>query len=178
MSQRLIPFVSLVALVFVMSVAGPSHAQGTDATTASVKVTYDLVKGHITKAAAQVPEDKYPYQPSKDVRTLGQLFGHIANSSAMICGMAIGSPAANAGDAEKLPNKAAIQKAVAGAFAVCDKAIASITAANANEAVDLFGMKHTRVGALAFNAAHLFEHYGNIVTYMRMNGMVPPSSAN
>ena len=52
-----------------------------------------------------------------------------------------------------------------------------ITAANANETVNLFGMTHSRIGAMAFNSAHLFEHYGNLVTYMRINGMVPPSSA-
>jgi hypothetical protein len=52
-----------------------------------------------------------------------------------------------------------------------------ITATNANQGVTLFGMSHTRVGAMAFNNAHNFEHYGNIVTYMRMNKLVPPSSA-
>ena len=52
-----------------------------------------------------------------------------------------------------------------------------ITAANMNESVTLFGqLKLSRLGALAFNNTHDFEHYGNIVTYMRLNGLVPPSS--
>jgi uncharacterized damage-inducible protein DinB len=167
--------------VAVMVLAGlaapgvPARAQAVDATHASVKTTYDVVKGYISKAAAQVPEDKYKYQPTKDVRTMGQLFGHIADASVTICATAAGTKPA-AGGAEKLATKAELQKAVADAFAACDRALAAITTANANETVDLFGMKHSRIGAIAFNSAHLFEHYGNIVTYMRLNGMVPPSS--
>jgi len=152
------------------------RAQGQDATQASVKATYETVKGYITKAAAQVPEDKYKYQPTPQVRTMGQLFGHIANSSRMICGTSSGMAAPQAADAEKLATKAELQKALADAFSFCDHALSMISPANANEAVNLFGTTHSRIGGLAFNNAHLFEHYGNIVTYMRMNGMVPPSS--
>ena len=162
-------------LVLLTTVPAPTGAQAGDTTLASVKTTYEMVKGYITKAAAQVPEDKYKYQPTKEVRTMGQLFGHIADANGMICATAAGMKPP-AGGAEKLATKAEIQKAVADGFAVCDKALASITAANANETVNLFGMTHSRIGAMAFNSAHLFEHYGNVVTYMRINGMVPPSS--
>jgi uncharacterized damage-inducible protein DinB len=153
-----------------------AQATGTDATIASVKGLYDVVKGFVSKAAAQVPEDKYPYQATKDVRTMAQLFGHVANASAMFCNTASGMTAGQTGDAEKLTSKADIQKALAAAFSTCDHAFQMITAATANEPVTLFGQKHTRIGAMAFNNAHIYEHYGNIVTYMRLNGMVPPSS--
>ena len=157
--------------------AVPTVAQGSDdATIASVKTTYEVVKGYITKAAAQVPDATYKYQPTKEVRTMGQLFGHIANANGMICGTASGMKPAASADAEKLATKAEIQKALAASFAACDHAFSMINPANANEPVKLFGMAHTRIGAMAFNNAHDFEHYGNIVTYMRMNGMVPPSS--
>jgi uncharacterized damage-inducible protein DinB len=166
-----------MALAFVSGPAAPVRAQaGGDATMASIKATYEMVKGYITKAAAQVPEDKYKYQPTKEVRTMGQLFGHVANASAMICNTASGMTSAPSGDAEKLATKAEIQKALAASFTACDHAFQMITAATANEPVTLFGQKHTRIGAMAFNNAHNFEHYGNIVTYMRLNGMVPPSS--
>ena len=168
--------IGVVALTVMMPASASVRAQAGDTTLASVKTTYDLVKGYIIKAAAQVPEDKYQYQPTKEVRTMGQLFGHIANASGLICATAAGTKPASAGDAEKLGTKAELQKAVADGFAVCDKALTAITAANAGETVNLFGMTHSRAGAMAFNNAHLFEHYGNLVTYMRINGMVPPSS--
>jgi uncharacterized damage-inducible protein DinB len=153
-----------------------AQATGTDATVASVKTMYEALKDNIIKAAAMVPEDKYNFQPTKDVRTLGQLFGHIANANGMICNTASGMKPATAADAEKMATKAEIQKALAASFVACDHAFQMISAANAHEAVTLFGQNHTRVGAMAFNNAHDYEHYGNIVTYMRINGMVPPSS--
>lgn len=153
-----------------------AQATGTDATIASVKTLYEVVKGFVTKAAAQVPEDKYSYQPTKEVRTMGQLFGHVANATAMICNTATGMAGAQTGDAEKLATKAELQKALSAAFAACDHGFQMITTNSANEPVTLFGQKHTRIGAMAFNNAHIYEHYGNIVTYMRLNGMVPPSS--
>ena len=104
------------------------------------------------------------------------MFGHIADANGLICSMAAGTKNPATGSAEKLTTKAELEKALAAGFAVCDAAFKAVTTANANEPVELFGMKHTRLGALAFNATHLFEHYGNLVTYMRINGIVPPSS--
>jgi uncharacterized damage-inducible protein DinB len=169
---------ALIPVVVLTASTAPIQAQGgsADATIASVKGVHETVKGYITKAAAQVPEAMYKYQPTKDVRTMGQLFGHIANASRMICGTASGVTPAATGDAEKLATKAEIEKALASAFSECDQAFSKITAATANEGITLFGQSHTRVGGMAFNNAHNFEHYGNVVTYMRMNNLVPPSS--
>jgi uncharacterized damage-inducible protein DinB len=150
--------------------------QGLDTTIVSARAVHDIVKGYITRAAEQVPEDKYSYQPTKEVRTMGQLFGHIANASGMFCSTASGMKSTATGDAEKLATKAEIRKALQAAFVFCDHAFDMITPANAAEVVTLLGAKHSRIGAMSFNNAHNFEHYGNIVTYMRINGMVPPSS--
>lgn len=169
--------VAIGALLVSTSTTHAQRGPGQEATLASIKLTYDLVKGYITKSAEMVPQEKYSYQPTAQVRTMGQLFGHIANSTTMICAAASGMKAPASADAEKMTSKADIQKALASAFAFCDHTFTMVSAANANEPVDLFGMKHTRAGAFAFNNTHLFEHYGNLVTYLRMNGMVPPSSA-
>jgi uncharacterized damage-inducible protein DinB len=168
----------LLALLSISVTTSAVDAQAAaDPTTASIKATYDMVKGYITKAAAQVPEDKYKFQATKEVRTMGAVFGHIAESNGGICATASGLKPVAVG-AEKLATKAELQKALADSFAFCDKAFATITAANMNESVTLFGqLKLSRLGALAFNNSHDFEHYGNIVTYMRLNGMVPPSSS-
>jgi len=176
-SARMMAGVMTLALLSVQASTARVGAQAAaDPTMASIKQTYEIVKGYITKAAAQVPEDKYKYQPTKEVRTMGALFGHVANASAMICNTASGMKPASSVDAEKLATKAEIQKALAASFATCDHAFTMINAGNANETLKLFDMTFSRLGALAFNNAHDFEHYGNIVTYMRINGMVPPSS--
>ena len=173
---RALVVVAAVAFFSIPSAARVEAQAGGDATIASVKSLYEATKNYITKAAAQVPEDKYQYQPTKEVRTMGQLFGHIADASAMFCNAASGMKSTWPGGAEKLATKAELQKAVADGFAVCDHAFQMITAANANESVTVIGQTHTRIGTMAFNNAHNFEHYGNLVTYMRINGMVPPSS--
>ena len=167
----------LLALLSISVSTSTVDAQvASDPTTGSIKTTYDIVKGYILKAAAQVPEDKYNYQPTKEVRTMGAVFGHIAESNGGICATASGMKPVAAG-AEKLATKAELQKALADSCAFCDKAFEMISVVNMNESVTLFGqLKLTRLGALAFNNTHDFEHYGNIVTYMRINGMVPPSS--
>jgi uncharacterized damage-inducible protein DinB len=176
-SIRLLAGVIGVALISgSASLRAGAQASGGDATIASIKAMYEVLKGNIIKAAAMVPEDKYKYQPTKEVRTMGQLFGHIANANGMICNAAAGIKAAAPPDAEKLATKAEIQKALEASFATCDRAFQAITAAIAHEPVTLFGQAHTRIGVMAFNNAHDYEHYGNVVTYMRINGMVPPSS--
>jgi uncharacterized damage-inducible protein DinB len=153
-----------------------TRAQAPDPTIASVKSIHDQVKNVIMKSAAMVPADKYSYQPTKEVRTFGQLFGHVANASRLFCSTSTGMAAGQAPDAEKLATKPEIEKALADAMAFCDHAFSMLNASNANETVKIFGQTHTRVGGLAFNNAHNYEHYGNIVTYLRINGMVPPSS--
>jgi hypothetical protein len=80
-------------------------------------------------------------------------------------------------DYEKTTAKADLQTALAASFTACDKAFAGVTDRNGAEAVTSLPIgPTTRIGGLAANNGHLSEHYGNIVTYLRAMGMVPPSS--
>jgi uncharacterized damage-inducible protein DinB len=167
----------LSGAVLVLLAAVPA-AQGVDPTTASTKGTFDLVKGNILKAAAQVPEDLYAFKPTPDVRSMGALFGHIADANFMICGAASGEKPTMS-DIEKTKTaKKDLIAALEASFTFCESAFSGMTGPRPNETVKFFlPGTHTRLGILAFNTAHDFEHYGNIVTYMRLKGMVPPSSA-
>lgn len=159
----------------------PPPAPPSTAITASVRIPYEASKGFILKAADQFPEDKYGFQPTKDVRTFGQIVAHIADANYLFCTVASTEKAPEgAGSAEKTATtKADIQKAVIESFAYCDRAFGALndtTGAESATIVPINNMKTTRIGALSFDAAHNYEHYGNLVTYMRMNKMVPPSS--
>ena len=138
--------------------------------------TYDSVKQWITAAADQVPEDLYAFQPTPEVRTFGQIFGHVANSNFMICAQAGGGANPNQTNFEEAATKAEIVQGLHDAFAYCDGVFDQMTEAQAHEMMTLFGREQPRLSALSFNTAHDYEHYGNIVTYMRLKGMVPPSS--
>lgn len=140
-----------------------------------VKALQDNVKGWIIAAAEQVPEADYAFKPTADVRSFGQLVGHIANAGYMFCSTALGEAAPQKGNAEELTSKAQLVSAVKDMFTYCDRAY-GIDHMKAMEPANVFGQEFTKLYALEFNVAHNFEHYGNIVTYMRLKGMVPPSS--
>lgn len=174
--------VSLFAIVCVLACV-PAFAQGGAAAAAANPLTqggkgaFEMVKGYITKAAEQVPESLYGFKATPEVRSFGQLFAHVADGNYMICSATAGEKAP-AGDIEKTATtKADLAKALAESFAYCDKVWAATTDASGAKAVKLpFGPEMPRLSALSFNTGHNFEHYGNIVTYMRLNKMMPPSS--
>jgi uncharacterized damage-inducible protein DinB len=145
---------------------------------AAVKAQHDQVKDYLLKTAQVVPDNLYSFRPTPEVRTIAQLLGHVADASAGICASA-GGQKPPALDAEKsMTTKAQLSKALADALAFCDKVIAGLDDKRAMEVADFFvGGKSPRGMILAFNTAHNFEHYGNLVTYMRINKIVPPSSA-
>jgi uncharacterized damage-inducible protein DinB len=166
--------VALAALV--LTVPGLAHAQNT--MMAAVKAQHDQVKGYLLKTAETVPENLYSFRATPDVRTIAQLIGHVADASAGICASASGEkpPALNA--EKTMTTKAQLSKALAEAMAFCDKAIAGMDDKRAMETTKFFvGGMSPRAMIFAFNTSHNFEHYGNLVTYMRLNKIVPPSSA-
>lgn len=165
-------------LTLMLAVAAPMEQAAQNATIGSARGMFDLVKGYLTKAAAQVPEEHYAFKPTPEVRSMGEVFAHIADSNFMICGMVSGQKPPMSDIAKTKKTKADLSEALAASFKFCDSAFDGMTDARANEVIKFFiPGTHTRLGVLAFNAAHDFEHYGNIVTYMRLKGMVPPSSS-
>jgi len=132
--------------------------------------------GYIVQAADELPEALYSYRPTPDVRTFAELFGHIAGSQKMYCAMALGDKVPGEGDVEKAAKtKAAIVAALKESNTYCEKAY-TLQDDKLKAPVDVFGETHPRLYPLLANAAHNGEHYGNIVTYMRLNKLVPPSS--
>ncbi len=176
---------TLLCLLFTAACAQPAPptpppAPPSTAVTASIRIPYEAGKGFILKAVDQFPEAKFGYQPTKEVRTFGQIAAHIADANYLFCSVA-GTEKAPEGSVEKTAkSKADIQKALTDSFAYCDRAFAALndtTGAAEATIVPINNMKTTKLGALSFDGAHNYEHYGNLVTYMRMNKMVPPSSA-
>ena len=164
--------------VAMLSLAGTGSAfQAADPTVASIKGTFDLVKGNILKAAAQVPDDMYAFKPTPDIRSMGALFAHIADANFMFCAAASGEKPTMSGIEKEKTAKKDVVAALEASFTFCESAFSGMTTARANETIKFFlPGTHTRIGVLAVNNAHDYEHYGNVVTYMRLKGLVPPSS--
>jgi uncharacterized damage-inducible protein DinB len=150
--------------------------------TAGAKRTYDIIKNYVTKAAAKMPDEHYAFKPTPEVRSFGQLVGHIADANFGFCSAALAEKAPMGGfdpstSLEKTKTtKADLEKALADSFAYCDKAHAAMNDAAGAALVKFFSGEMAKLSVLEFNTHHDFEHYGNMVTYMRLKGLVPPSS--
>jgi hypothetical protein len=151
-----------------------SATAGAQGAVADAKAQWLGMHNYILQSAKDVPEDKYNWKPTPEVRSFGELFAHVAGAESMFCAIALGV-APPAEDAVKATSKASLISALEKSKLDCDKAYAMADAA-AMAKVDVFGEQHTKVYALIMNATHDGEHYGNLVTYMRLNKMVPPSS--
>lgn len=162
------------------SLAGTAQAQQPaappDVAVRTVRELWQSATNYVTRAAADVPDSLYAYRPVATVRTFGQLIGHVAGAQYMICAAALGDPPRGEDDIEKSKTtKADLLAALRASTEYCNRAYAQTDAA-AQQRTQLFGQERSRLAALGINATHNAEHYGNIITYMRMNGMVPPSS--
>jgi uncharacterized damage-inducible protein DinB len=167
----------LVAPLAAIAQPKPPQMDPANPISSSLKGNYERVKKFIIGAADQVAPADYAFKPTPDVRSFGQLIGHVADASYMFCGAAKKEPKSNRASAEKTATtKDALKKALAEAFAYCDAVYASTTDATLSTPIELFGNKMIKFQALDINVAHDNEHYGNIVTYLRLKKLVPPSS--
>jgi uncharacterized damage-inducible protein DinB len=139
------------------------------------KQLYTQIKNNILKSAEKMPEENYAFKPTPEVRSFGQLIGHVADAQYLFCSAAKGETKQSNIEKTKT-SKADLVAALKDAFSYCDGAYNELTDASAAQMVKFFGRDRTRMGTLNFNVAHDNEHYGNIVTYMRLKGLVPPSS--
>lgn len=167
----------VVAAVSLLSCARPAPPPSSDALVSSSHDLFTHISGLILRSADKIPDDLWSFQPTPEVRTIGQLFAHVADGSNHICALAVGGQPA-AGSVEKsATTKADIVAALKREFAACEANYATMTPESAVQTVDVGGgQKRTRIAEMDYEVAHTWEHYGNLVTYMRLKGIVPPSS--
>ncbi len=152
----------------------PAGSPGSSAIS-GLKMPWDHVKDIVIRAAEKMPEESYAFKPTPEVRSFGQLVGHVADANFMFAAMALGEKR-EPHDIEKTKtSKADLVAALKESFAACDKVFGE-TDAQLAAATKLFGHETNRFGVVGLLIGHDYEHYGNMVTYMRMKGLVPPSS--
>lgn len=163
--------------IFAQTAAQPAAAataQAPASITADLKASYTSIKNNLLKMADKMSEENYEFKATPDVRTFGQLIGHVADSQARTCGLLLGEQK-NLGASAKT-TKADLVAAIKESFSLCDKAMDAMADAKATEAITLFNRQTTRAGAWARLIAHSNEEYGYMAVYMRLKGVTPPSS--
>ena len=151
------------------------NAQNANPLSAEAKRAYTVVKNYLLESAGKMPEENYGFKPAPRVRTFGQILGHVAEEQYFFCGAAKGEE--KAADVEKTKtSKADLLLALKDSFAYCYAVYDSLTDGSAVEMVRRGQSQRTKVGILWGNTIHDNQHYGNIVTYLRIKGLVPPST--
>jgi len=147
----------------------------------SLRSSWNSTKRNIKESAELMPEENYNFKPTPDVRSFGAILTHVAGASYVFCAAAKNekSPFEEDSLEKTATTKAAIVKATNDAIAYCDGAFAAVTDATAGQMVPApfsTDRKVPRANPLIGQIGHDNEHYGNLVTYFRLKGLVPPSS--
>lgn len=184
--MRKIILIALLAFSSAFSLAAQTGtpASAKDPLPTWLRNAYAGNRKFLVHSAEKMPEEFYNLRPGSqtEVRTFGQLIGHLADFNYRWCSDAKGEAnPAKEKEFEKLTTKADLVKALNDALTYCDGAYAQLTDANALDMVqgtrdDGSKVPVLRVSRLIINFAHNNEHYGNLVTYMRIKSIVPPSS--
>lgn len=176
--------VAMAAIVFGVNAFAQTPAPRPPQTlSAYLQGQYANIKNNLIRTAEKIPAEHFNFRPTPDVRTVAELFGHTMEAQFAYCFNVKGgvNPAAGTSFEKTVTDKAAVEQMVKDAFAYCDDAYASLTDAKAIELITMGVAPNQRQASRANQLAQLIvhgnEHYGNLVTYMRIKGIVPPSSA-
>ena len=149
----------------------------------------NLLEEQLMGVAKEMPADKYNFAPSagtfaspqgakyEGVRTFGQQVAHLAQANYFFYSTVSGEkPDADVKAIGSMTTKEQLVAALQASFAFAHKATATLTPANAFEELKGADGIHSRIGLANFAVAHGYDHYGQLVEYLRMNGLVPPGS--
>ena len=175
MNKILVVFGIAAFPVFAQSNASQSGTPANPLTMAA-KYMYNMSKTDILKSAEEMPEENYSFRPVATVRTFGQLVGHVADAQYEFCAAVIGDGKQPPGVEKSKTSKADLVAALKDAVAYCSKIYAGMTDAKGSEMTKMMNADFAKLAVLSANTAHDYEHYGNMATYMRIKGIVPPTS--
>lgn len=168
-----------------MSSTGAAVAPGTAMSPAAAQEELlNLFEHEFMGVAKAMPAEKYGFAPAsangakfEGVRTFAQQIAHVTEANYYFFSQMGGpKPPIDPQTVLKLTTKDELLKAAEDSFAYAHQAIAAITPANAYVAIKPVDGMHTRASIASFAVAHGFDHYGQMIEYLRMNGVVPPGS--
>ena len=166
-----------VVLLAQTPATAPAPSAPANPISASQSKMYTMLSGVVIAAAEKMPEENYSFKPTPDVRSFGQLVGHLADSQYFFCSSVGGEAKPPAGGFEKSKtSKADLVAALKESVAYCSKTYGGMTDAKGSESMKMMGSDFAKLTVLSANTAHDYEHYGNMSTYMRLKGIVPPTS--
>ena len=178
---------TILVLALMCGAALSAHAQTGVAPAQAIDPMLSMIEGEFMSAAKAMPADKYDFSPRalaipgskfEDVRTFADQVKHVTQANYFFYSSVSGiEPDVNVKAIGQLKGKDEIVAAAAKSFVFAHRAIAKITPENAWLTIKPVDGFNTRTSIATFGVAHGFDHYGQMVEYLRMNGIVPPASA-
>ena len=166
-------FVSLLASLANAQISPnlPNPIAAPNPLTTTLSIFRSNMQDKIMKSAEAMPESKYGYRPTKEVRSFAEILNHLADISYILCSNAKGE--ANPDTTNAANSKTEVLGRLKGAFGYCDGAYSAFTDVHLNDRADFFGFKTNKMFILTQVGNHDALHYGNLVTYLRINSLVP-----
>jgi uncharacterized damage-inducible protein DinB len=149
----------------------PNPIMASNPLTTTLSIFRSNMQDKIMKSADAMPESKYSYRPTKDVRSFAEILTHVADISYTLCSNVKGE--ANPATPTAKASKAEIMVYLKGAFDYCDGVYSGFTDAHLNDPANFFGVKTNKMFILTQVGNHDALHYGNLVTYLRLNDIEP-----
>ena len=139
---------------------------------------FDYAKKNLLASAELMPEKDFSFRPTLQIRTFGEVLDHVAQTQQLFCSTLKGEqrPAPPEGNGDPKRTKAQVLAALREAFTTCDDVFANATDADLGSRVKLLGRERPKTAVFTLSIVHMGEHYGNVVSYLRLKGLVPPSS--
>ena len=167
---------TILLIAFTLMAHAQVQPQAANPLSDGARLNYQIIKSFITRAAAKMPEENYSFKPTPEMQSFGDRIAHIAGQMGN-CSSITGERKPN--PAQGKTSKADIVAALKTSFEACDAAWASLNDKTAMETVaGRGGVQRTKLSVLIGNTTHNTELYGYICPYMRLKGVVPPTSAN
>ena len=151
-------------------------AQSGNPLTANAKIQFGALTGFVIRSAEKVPEDLYSFRATPEVRSMAELFGHVADALFSMCSTAAGAKPPRTGIEKAVTAKPALIAALKEGVSYCNTVFDGMSDQKGTEPVQFYFGPTPRLSVLYFAVTHTYEHYGNLVTYMRLKNIVPPSS--
>jgi uncharacterized damage-inducible protein DinB len=165
-----------LACVATLSLAGqtPPAKQTESPATKEIREEFYAVTNNIRHAADKMPESAYSFKPAPAMRSFGEVLAHVADVQAKTCGSMLR-------DKKPVPvtpgtGKADLTKTLAASFDECYEAFSELSAENQNQTVPTPAGQRARIAALTMVLGHDNEEYGYMAVYLRLKGVVPPST--
>jgi uncharacterized damage-inducible protein DinB len=167
----------MAGICLVLATAARAQESAANPVTSSAKEIYDRQSERIIASAEEMPGDKYGYHPTADQWTFAKIISHVAQSDFTLCTMISETTAPSGFEVTETDAKEKLVPALKASFDFCSKAMAKLQDSQMGDQITFFrGRKTPRSRAVIELVSDLVDHYSQLASYLRLNGMVPPSA--